>query len=356
MRIIKALAILLFVPHFLAAAELPTHLSQTGLYEDIAKQKIAIQNRSYTPQYPLWSDGAKKERWIYLPPNTQINTGNASGGSRVRGNVDYWVFPVGTRFWKQFAFPASDGRSLRRIETRYLEKAEDSTWLVGTYLWNEGQTEAVLASKSGLKDYYAINSETKYDIPSSHDCAMCHKKGGDWVLGFDALQLSTDRDSMAVHAEAGKPGDLTLKKLADEKRITYLSPKLYQNPPKIIASSREGRAAMGYLHGNCGHCHNPSGLSGFTQLFFRYPTETATQEASPAFSTAVDQACSDAESNIPGQPECWRIKSGYPEQSSIPYRMRLLPESNHRMPFVGTKVPDQAAIHLVEEWIRQLPK
>ena len=69
-------------------------------------QKPADGVLSYQPAYELWSDGAEKERFVYLPPETQIDT----------SNPDRWTFPVGTRFYKTFAVGG------KRIETRLIEK------------------------------------------------------------------------------------------------------------------------------------------------------------------------------------------------------------------------------------------
>ena len=57
------------------------------------------------PTEALWSDGAVKRRFIYLPPGTTIDT----------TNMDEWVFPVGTKFWKEFSV---DGRKLRTTDKR----------------------------------------------------------------------------------------------------------------------------------------------------------------------------------------------------------------------------------------------
>ena len=40
----------------------------------------------------LWSDGAKKQRWIQLPPGEKIDV----------ADLDNWQFPKGTKLWKQF--------------------------------------------------------------------------------------------------------------------------------------------------------------------------------------------------------------------------------------------------------------
>ncbi|HEX2198374.1 MAG TPA: hypothetical protein VHG88_07120, partial [Burkholderiales bacterium] len=90
------LLVLLFLA--LAAAPalpLPERLADTGL--------DAGQALPFAPQYPLWSDGTAKRRWLYLPPGSAIDAARAGA----------WDFPAGTKAWKEFSYGA------RRIETRY---------------------------------------------------------------------------------------------------------------------------------------------------------------------------------------------------------------------------------------------
>src|SRR5690348_7284597 len=48
----------------------PPTLECTGLYTNIVAKQVSGAVRSYAPAIPLWSDGAQKSRWIYLPPHT----------------------------------------------------------------------------------------------------------------------------------------------------------------------------------------------------------------------------------------------------------------------------------------------
>ena len=48
-------------------ALLPERLSETGLYTDIASDRVADGVLAYQPAFALWSDGADKRRWISLP-------------------------------------------------------------------------------------------------------------------------------------------------------------------------------------------------------------------------------------------------------------------------------------------------
>src|SRR5262249_29683559 len=93
------------------AAEPPLLLSETGLYEPGSTTRIAPDNIFYIPQYPLWSDGAKKRRWISIPRGTRIDA----------SNPDAWEFPIGTRLWKEFSFG-------ERTETRYIERISDGSY------------------------------------------------------------------------------------------------------------------------------------------------------------------------------------------------------------------------------------
>ena len=50
-----------------AAPPLPQRLSDTGLFVAGSTSEIAPGSVAFSPQYPLWSDGATKRRWIALP-------------------------------------------------------------------------------------------------------------------------------------------------------------------------------------------------------------------------------------------------------------------------------------------------
>jgi hypothetical protein len=144
---------------------------------------VAPANRPFSPQYPLWTDGATKRRWIYLPEGTTIDA----------RNIRRWEFPVGTRFWKEFSFAG------RPVETRLLWKTSSNRWVAGSYVWNEGRTDAVL-TEDGVIGAAEIAPGRQHNVPSRSDCAACHGTAGG-PLGFNPLQLSNDRDPNAIHGE-----------------------------------------------------------------------------------------------------------------------------------------------------------
>ena len=151
----------------------PTYatLSETGLFADAATKRIAEDALPFEPTYWLWSDGADKRRWLRLPPGTRIDT----------TAMDHWVFPIGTKLWKEFSL----GGVL--LETRLIERYGDGPedYWMGAFVWNAEQTDAVLAP-DGQTD---ING-TPHDAPAQKDCLACHRGDTGRVLGFSAMQLS----------------------------------------------------------------------------------------------------------------------------------------------------------------------
>ena len=199
----------------------------------------------FAPNYPLWTDGAGKTRWIYLPPGDKIDT----------SDPDHWVFPVGTLFFKEFRKTIPSGLYTTkeiRIETRLLAKVKDVVgpdgWLTVTYEWQEDQRDAKLSA--GYENVLGTN----HDIPTQKQCVQCHQGNKDFILGFDAIQLSDARVSGNINAiEAQKPV-WTLLKLQDAGRLTHP----FEEEP-VIPGTSLAKKALGYMHGNCGHCHNPRG-------------------------------------------------------------------------------------------------
>src|SRR5215207_8377485 len=110
----------------------PQRLRETGLFAADSTSEIAPGILAFSPQYPLWSDGAVKRRWIALPPGTSINASKA----------DAWDFPRGTRLWKEFSVGG-------RVETRFIERLQNGSWRFATYIWNEAGTDATLAPQDG---------------------------------------------------------------------------------------------------------------------------------------------------------------------------------------------------------------
>ena len=308
----------------------PELLSQTGLYG--ASGAIAPGNLPFQPQYPLWTDGAAKARWIHLPGGSKIDV----------SDVDLWRFPDGTKLWKEFAFGG------RKVETRMLWKT-GGDWVFAAYVWNESQSDARLAPREGIADVAEVAPGKRHSIPGITDCNACHRSSPATVLGFNALQLSDDRDPLAPHGVPLKADDLTLRSLLDADLLEPARPELAIHPPRVRESDPLARAAIGYLSGNCGGCHNASGPLSRLGMNLLHDVAGEAGAPEPARLTTVDVAGSFL---VPGHgPDASRrIAPGAPEQSALLYRMKSRRPSS-QMPPLGTVVRDDEAVQLVQRWI-----
>lgn len=296
----------------LDAARAPERLADTGLYAAGRFGTVDERNRPFSPQYPLWSDGATKARWVFLPRGTAIDWTPANE----------WDFPVGTRFWKEFTFKG------RKVETRFLWKASPSRWVASSYVWNEEQTDAVLAPEEGLAGVADIAPGRRHDIPSATDCLACHGSRRTGPLGFNALQLSTDRDPNAVHREALAPGMVTLKTLVEQGLLMPAQTDLVADPPRIRTGNPRTRAVLGYLAANCGGCHNRS--DEIARSLVGQPTSWQVPGVPEGASVLVDAAA--------------------PDLSAILVRMGSRRPSQ-QMPPLGTVTRDQEALDVIRQWI-----
>jgi hypothetical protein len=308
---------------------LPPTLHETGLYAGLTGHAIRPGNEPFVPQYPLWSDGATKRRWIHLPPGTSIDA----------SDPDAWQFPVGTRIWKEFSFG-------RRIETRYMELGPGG-WAFATYVWNDAETAAVLAPARGTTTTAEVAPGVTHTIPGGGDCLACHGNATTPVLGFSALQLSPDRDRLAPHREPTPPGAIDLADLLARDRLHGLPPELPLLPPRIAARSPIERAALGYLHGNCGGCHRDDGpLASLGMSLAHRAGDPAARR------TTIDRP---SRFPLPGAPDApaVRIASGRPAQSVLLARLRSRAAAT-QMPPIGTAVVDDDAVQLITTWIEDL--
>jgi hypothetical protein len=309
---------------------IPDSLECTGLYSDFDQRTLACDVREFAPAFQLWSDGASKRRFIYLPPGAKIDT----------SDIDEWTFPAGTKLWKEFAL----GGSL--VETRLYWKAPDpiapqGVWKWTTYVWSvDGKTAA--RTDSGVRNIRG----TGYDVPSVGQCRECHIGRQDQVLGFDVISMSAPGAWGLPYSELVARGLLTS------------SP-----PAPTIPGNATEKAALGYLHANCGvPCHNataanPANLSG---LHLKLRVETlGSVQSTDAVKTGINKRPSN---NWPGQPAApdggwYDIHPGDVERSLLPARMALrdLADGGRgQMPPLVTHAVDDAGVGAVKSWIQSM--
>jgi hypothetical protein len=293
-------------------AELPKRLSETGLYADIATGQLAPGVAPFTPRFPLWSDGTEKQRWILLPNGAPIDT----------SNMDEWVFPEGTRVWKQF----SVGQV--RIETRLLEKhgPTDADWITLAYVWDPNDEDATAAPLGEIDSHH-----TDHDVPAAGECFACHGGRRSFLLGFSAVQL----------AGIALAGEMDLGGLIQQGRLS--------NPPTsnpVVPGNSVEVAALGYFHGNCSHCHNPTRPErGGARCF--------NPEDSYDFTLAVGQLDGAASTPTYRTVVGHAVKPGDPDGSRL-YELVSSRGMFRQMPPLATEKVDSSAVANIRDWIEGL--
>jgi hypothetical protein len=293
-------------------AILPAALSATGLFADLSTETLGDGVMAFRPAFELWSDGADKRRWIWLPAHTRIDT----------SDMDSWVFPEGTKLWKEFR------RDGVRVETRLIQKIGpgDADWIGLAYLWTEDQGDA-LPAPFGAIDVLG----TPHNVPASGECQGCHGGRKSFVLGFSAIQLSV----------GAALGDLGLDAL--------VAADLLSDPPEqrfVVPGNSTERAALGYLHANCGHCHNDArpaskGARCFdpdNELRFQLSVSSLSAPAdTPTYRSAVGRVVR------PGNPDDSRLIDLVSTRGFL-----------RQMPPLASERVDGHAVELLRAWIAEM--
>jgi hypothetical protein len=168
------------------------------------------------------------------------------------------------------------------------------------------------------------------------------------VLGFSALQLSADRDPLAPHADARS--DVDLQTLVERGLIKNLPPALASARPRIEVTSPLERAALGYLHGNCGHCHNDNGSPVPVDLTLAQSVARGGAGAERVLHSMIDAGSRFRAHGASGVARL--ITPGRPDESVLVARVSSR-NPQMQMPPIGTRVIDADALALIERWIAQ---
>lgn len=337
-------------------APFPRKLSETGLFASTSKHAPAPGVLPYSVNAELWSDGARKERFLAVPGTEQIEFDGVNYPQPAPGADPGWRFPHDTVLVKTFSLEMEAGNpaSARRLETRILhhkkmpgtEEYGDQFWRGYTYVWNEDQTDAELLDAGGLDRTYKIRDaaapggmrEQTWRFPSRAECTLCHTMSAKYVLGVNTLQLNRDHDY----------GDTIANQLSTFAHLGLFTKPLPKPPAELpkLANYRDesidvNLRARAYLHANCAHCHRKwgGGNADFQLLALLPLDETGTLDVRPG------QGLFDLR-----EPKL--LTPGAPDRSMVAFRMTK--SGLGRMPHVGSNVVDSTGAKLIRQWIESL--
>lgn len=294
---------------------MPPMLSAFGFFADGPAQQPAKGVVPYRLNTALWSDGADKLRFVYVP----------NGAKAVANGEGLLDLPVGSALIKTFAFTENGKRRL--IETRLLlHRAEG--WVALPYLWNAEQTDARLAiAGARVPVTTPAGQKISYRVPNKNQCKECHGLAGAVVpIGPKARNLSRawlDGFVKAGHLDTVPAGADSLP--------------LWENR----AAAPVAKAARAYLDVNCAHCHRPQASASNSGLDLRWEQ---------ADSAALGVMKRPVAAGRGAGPHLFAVVPGKPDDSIMTYRMAST-EPGIAMPELGKDTVDAEGVELVRRWI-----
>lgn len=289
----------------------PQTLAEFGFFTDAAGTKPAPGVIPYRLNTPLWSDGAVKTRFLYLP-----------AGSKAKANGEGLLdLPVGAALIKSFAFNG------KLVETRVLLHREGG-WLALPYVWNAQQTEAKLAlAGKRIELTTPAGQAISYGVPNKNQCKECHNLSGQTMpIGPKAYNLSA----------AWLTGLVKTGKLDAAPKVTRRIP-LWEDRAKVPVAD----AARGYLDANCAHCHNPQGAASNSGLYLGWLVSDPFQLGVNKRPVAAGRGAGVFE---------FDVVPGDPDHSILMYRFASL-EGGVAMPELGRESRDLEAEPVIRGWI-----
>ncbi|WP_235927732.1 SO2930 family diheme c-type cytochrome [Sandarakinorhabdus rubra] len=306
-------------------------LADYGLFDAAGTPAPGVER--YTLNTPLFSDGAEKDRYVWMPPGT-------SARYRASGAL---AFPVGTVIVKRFAFPADlrqSARDLRPVETRLLIHRANG-WAALSYVEEDGA--AVLKRAGKRIAVTVIGQDGKplaidYAVPNQNQCKQCHQAGEAITpIGPTAGNLNGGLDGA---------GPNQLMQWAARGRLAGLPatgvPRLARWDDRSEPLERRARA---YLAVNCGHCHDRAGFASNSGLYLN-PEETTPAHLG-IFKRPVAAGRGSGGRNF-------SIVPGDPDGSILLHRMESR-EPGIMMPQFGRSLVHEEGVALIRQWIASLP-
>ncbi len=281
---------------------------------------------------PLFSDYAKKSRFIWMPNGVSATYIN-----------DYspLQFPEGTIIIKNFFYNnVQPNHSKRILETRIMYK-NATEWDFANYIWNEDQTEAFFSNQGSIVTISWLEGEsiksTNYRIPSRAECFTCHNQLDDPTpIGLKPQNLN--RDYTYASGAANQ-----LRKLSE---VGYLDENIPNSIDTVVAWDDESQPlearVRSYLDINCAHCHSDNGHCNYRPMRFAYNLTANPENIG---------VCIEPDTQF--IPNSYIVKPNDTDLSILHYRLSTTDES-FRMPLLGRTINHDEGIELVEEWISSL--
>ena len=287
----------------------------------------------YTLNSTLFSDYAKKKRFIWMPNNSKASFVNEN---------ELLDFPVGTILIKNFYYDnVLPNNTTQILETRLIIRKQEG-WVFANYAWNSDQSEADLDMNGSFKDLqWEQEGEVKsvqYRIPSGAECHTCHK-----VMEV-AKPIGPKVRNLNLNYIYNDSAVNQLDKLVSVGYLENTLPDVISKLPDYYDTSESlDNRVRAYLDINCAHCHSDETHCAYRPMRFDY------SETSDFTNMGV---CVEAETDL-GFGLGNIVEPGDPRNSVLHFRLSSTEPSN-RMPLLARTIVHEEGVLLIEEWITTL--
>jgi hypothetical protein len=288
-------------------------LRATGLFKNLATATLRDEFLPFKPNFPLWTDGTEKRRFIFIPAGTKIDVSDPYN----------WIFPKGSILIKEFSARG------KRVETRISVKDSNTVgfaaWKFMAFKWNEAQTDGIAAPEGASVNISITSNSQDYKIPSVQQCSQCHQGTKDAVIGFSGVQLNKNKSIDSISFDLA---------YLEDKLLTVGSVKNtnFDFAVRTGLQGDEDKFALGYIHGNCAHCHNPN-IPG--RPLFAHIGQVASIDQEPFLMSG-------------------KIDRSNPAMSRFLVRMKTSISDGFAMPPLGITKSDDISISRLETWAESL--
>ena len=314
-------------------------LSDYNFFEGALKNlKPSFGVIPYKPVTELFSDYALKKRFVWMP-----------NGNKATYVNDYSVLnlPVGTVLIKVFYYNnVQPSNSTKIIETRIMIR-KATGWIFANYIWNNEQTDALLATQStardlSWKDDNNVIHTLNYRTPEvDFECLRCHSTFNNQII--NPIGIKPQNINYNFNYADGSKNQLD--KLIE---FGYLENNLPDQINSTVDFNDTSKSldlrVRSYFDANCAHCHENGGEASSHNLRFAF-NETINPMKMGVSARAAHYL--EGYNNV-------TVTPGNVNLSILHYRMNTENDLLYIMPPLTRTKRHTEGLQLIETWINSL--
>lgn len=309
-------------------------LSEYKFFEGDMKNQVPVEGViEYEPASSLFTDYAKKKRFIWMPEGVK--------GSYV-SDSEIINLPVGSALIKNFYYNNIQPENKTRIiETRIMIR-KSSGWIFAEYIWNEDQTEAYLDMSGSYTEVSWLESgnlkSTNYRIPSETECLICHK------MNEQPIPIGIKPQNLNFNFNYPDGVKNQLQKLISEGYLENNLPSSILSTIDYTDESADLELRLrSYLDINCAHCHRENSHCDYRPIRLGF-SETVSH-VNMGLCVEPDEFIDASLTYI--------ITPSNVQRSMMHFRLSSVDEAN-RMPLLGRSLVHEEGVQLLEDWINSV--